>query len=167
MTTSSSLMQTFYYSRRKLGLYLLFNCGLLLLALLFTWMIFPDYTPVYRFAIAACTISAISALLALLIRHPLAVITPESIRIDFCQPLKWKDIAAARKITIAKYYLGKREYKRNIIIFDVPDLSKYKLNFMQKLSKNSEFSAFSIPLYAMDDKEAGKIEKLIRRQIKK
>lgn len=32
----------FYYSRRKLALYLLFNLGLLTLALFFTWVIFRN-----------------------------------------------------------------------------------------------------------------------------
>lgn len=42
----------FYYSRRKLALYLLFNLGLLTLALFFTWVIFPQYGLVYSFAVS-------------------------------------------------------------------------------------------------------------------
>ena len=44
----------FYYSRRKLALYLLFNLGLLTLALFFTWVIFPQYGLVYSFAVGTC-----------------------------------------------------------------------------------------------------------------
>ena len=53
---------TFYYSRRKIGLYLLLNFGLLALAALFTWSIFPDYAPIYMYALIACGISLLSTL---------------------------------------------------------------------------------------------------------
>lgn len=35
------------------------------------------------------------------------------------------------------------------------------MNFMQKLIKNSEFSAFSIPLYAMEPRDAEAIESIV------
>ena len=110
----------FYYSRRKLALYLLFNLGLLTLALFFTW------------------------------------VTPASIKIDLCAPLKWKDIKKARKIQV-----GHQCCRREIIVLEVKDLSKHRLNFMQKLIKNSEFSAFSIPLYAMEPRDAEAIESIV------
>ena len=77
----------FYYSRRKLALYLLFNLGLLTLALFFTWVIFPQYGLVYSFAVGTCLLSVAAASAVIIIHHPLAVITPASIKIDLCAPL--------------------------------------------------------------------------------
>ena len=147
----------FYYSRKKLAFYLLFNLGLLSLALFFTWVIFPQYEIIYSFALTTCVLSVLAIVIAMIIRHPLAVISSSSIKIDFCVPLKWKDIKLARKVIF-----GPKE----LIILDVKDLSKYKLNFMQKLIKNSKFSAFSIPLYAMDFREAEAIEKIIEQYVR-
>ena len=147
----------FYYSRKKLVFYLLFNLGLLSLALFFTWVIFPQYELIYSFALATCALSVLAIVIAMIIRHPLAVISSSSIKIDFCAPLKWKDIKRARKAVF-----GPKE----LIIFEVKNLSKYKLNFMQKLIKNSKFSAFSIPLYAMDFRDAEAIEKIIEQYVR-
>lgn len=146
----------FYYSRRKLALYLLFNLGLLTLALFFTWVIFPQYGLVYSFAVGTCLLSVAAASAVIIIHHPLAVITPASIKIDLCAPLKWKDIKKARKIQV-----GHQCCRREIIVLEVKDLSKHRLNFMQKLIKNSEFSAFSIPLYAMEPRDAEAIESIV------
>lgn len=161
MNKNLSSMHKFFYSRRKLSLYLLFNLGLLALALCFTYVIFPQYEVVYSFAVVVCVLSVISAAAVLFIRYPLAVINPSSIKIDLCSPLKWKDIQSAKKVSVG-HCMGQRE----IIILKVKDLSKHKLNFMQRLIKNSEYSAFSIPLYAMDDNSAAAIEKLINSYVK-
>ncbi len=155
---SKKLVKTdvFYYSRKKLVFYLLFNLGLLSLALFFTWVIFPQYEIIYSFALITCLLSVLAIIVAMIIRHPLAVITSSSIKIDFCAPLKWKDIKIAHK-----EIFGHKE----LIIFDVKNLSKYKLNLMQKLIKNSKFSAFSIPLYAMDFRDAEAIERIIEQYV--
>lgn len=156
MYNSPKNQEIFYYSRRKLALYLFFNLGLLALAMFFTWLIFPEHTVIYYFAITTCIIATIAVAAVLIINYPLAVITPEAIKIDWCQPLKWQDITKANK-TQAGYKFGKRD----IIIFEVKNLSQYRLNFVQRLIKNSEFSAFSIPLYAMDADAAKEIESTI------
>ncbi len=161
MTGSVSKTHIFHYSRRKQALFLLFNIGIFLLALWFTWLIFPEYGLAYCLAITLCLLSILATLTAMAIRHPLAVITPESIAIDFCQPLKWKDITKAETVTVGEHY------KKQIVILRVKDISRYKLNFMQWLCRNSEFSAFSIPLYAMEKEDAEAIEKLIKRHVKK
>ena len=105
----------FYYSRKKLVFYLLFNLGLLSLALFFTWVIFPQYELIYSFALATCALSVLAIVIAMIIRHPLAVISSSSIKIDFCAPLKWKDIKRAHKAVF-----GPKE----LIIFEVKNLSK-------------------------------------------
>lgn len=156
------LPHIFHYSRRKLFLYLLFNLSLLGLALFFTWLIFPSYAFVYEFALAACVLSVLSVIAVIFIRHPLAVVTPEAIRIDFCCPLYFKDVEAVKKVVV-----GRGFWKKPILIFEINNFSSYKLNFMQRLIKNSEFSAFSIPLYAMETKEADAIESLLHHIVEK
>lgn len=79
-------IQTFYYSRKKLGLYLLFNLLLLALAVIFTLTVFPEYPVVYYFAIGSCLLSVISSFIVFIVPLPLAVITPESIKIDRAAP---------------------------------------------------------------------------------
>ncbi len=146
----------FYYSRRKLGIYLLFNLGLLALAILFTWSIFPDYKPVYYFALTTCSLSILSSLFVFLVRLPLAVITDESIKIDHNQPLKWSQIKSVE--TISLKYFG---FERSILRITPQRISHYRMSLMQRISCNSQFGSFSIPLYAMSDDKATQIEKLI------
>ena len=111
MKKNLSRTDIFYYSRRKLALYLLFDLGLLTLALFFTWVIFPQYGLVYSFAVGTCLLSVAAASAVIIIHHPLAVITPASIKIDLCAPLKWKDIKKARKIQV-----GHQCCRREIIV---------------------------------------------------
>lgn len=151
----------FYYSRRKLAMYLLFNLFLLIMALLFTLSIFPDYPLVYHFAIFTTALSIFSVLIVLLLHKPLAIITSQSITIDRCPPLFWKDVISTSIRTI-----GKGFWKKDIIIFNVHNFKTYKLNLIQKAIKNSDFTAFSIPLYAMDRQDARTINQTIHKYLK-
>ena len=148
--------QTFYYSRHKLGMYLLFNLGLLALAVLFTWSIFPDYKPVYYFALGTCSLSILSALFVFLIRLPLAVIDADGIKIDHNQPLKWTQIKSVESLTLKCFGL-----ERPILRITPQKIDNYHMTLMQKIAGNSQFGSFSIPLYAMNDDKAQKIAKLI------
>lgn len=154
-------IQTFYYSRRKLGLYLLFNIILLALAVLFTLTVFPEYPLVYYFAIGSCLLSVISALVVFLIPLPLAVITPESIKIDRGEPLPWSAVHSLRKVR-----LGRGLFCKTILRLNPGKLGDYHMNLMQKITASSDFGAFSIPLYAMTPKDSHKIEQLIRTRLK-
>lgn len=138
----------FYYSRKKMFLYLLFNLWLLLMATLFTISIFPEYPMVYRFSLFFCLAAVIATVTVLLLNQPVAEIDAAGIRIDRCAKLFWKDVVFA-DIHKIKSLCGTKK----IITFKIKNLSKYKLNFMQKLNKNSQFTVFSIPLYAMDQEE--------------
>ncbi len=152
----SKSAQVFYYSRRKMGFYLLFNLGLLALAILFTWAIFPYYQPIYYFALITCTLSILGSLFVFLVRLPLAVIDDEGIKIDHDQPLKWSQVKEVEHVEI--HYFGAH---RAILKITPKRLSNYRRNLMQVITMHSEFGAFSIPLYAMSDKKAKQIEKLI------
>ncbi len=161
MKKTASKEFKFYYSRRKLALYLLFNLFLLVLALLFTISIFPDYPLVYHFAIFTTALSVFSVLIVLLIHKPLAVINSQSITIDRCPPLFWKDVISTGIRTV-----GTGFWKKDIIVFNVRNFKTYKLNLIQKAIKNSDFTAFSIPLYAMDRKEGRLINQTIHKYLK-
>jgi len=76
--------------------------------------------------------------------HPqkMAVVTDDFIQIDHCRPLYWKDVD----------YAEEREvyccFKKLKIIALVPKKGiDYRYNWLQK--HNSDFTAFSIPLYGI------------------
>jgi hypothetical protein len=148
--------QIFYYSRRKLGLYFLFNVGLLALAILFTWSIFPDYQPIYYFALITCGISLIGSVLVLCIRLPVAKLDDVGIQIDHNQILPWSQIQSVDKISEHCWLITK-----DFLKIEPKHLTDYQMTFMQKISAQSRFGAFSVPLYAMDEHSALQIEKLI------
>ena len=148
--------QTFYYSRRKLGIYLLFNLGLLALAILFTWSVFPNYQPIYYFALITCTLSIISSLFVFLVRLPLAIINEKGIKIDHNQPLKWSQIKSVEKVNL-KFF----NFDRPLLRITPQRIEHYHKTFMQYIAGNTKFGSFSIPLYAMSSKNASQIEKLI------
>ncbi|MBR6663846.1 MAG: hypothetical protein IKL33_03355, partial [Alphaproteobacteria bacterium] len=150
--------KTFYYSRKKLGAYLVFNIILLTLAVLFTLTVFPDYPSAYYFALISCAISLTGALFVFLARLPLAIITPECLKIDRNKPLLWGQITGIKKIKISKF-----PFSKSILRIETIPLKEYRYSFMQKISAKSEFGAFSIPLYAMSKKDAKQIERIIRQ----
>lgn len=159
--TMKNSVRTFYYSRKKLGLYLIFNIILLALAILFTLTIFPEYPAVYFFAIGSSLLSVISALVVFLIPLPLAVITPQSIKIDRGEPLPWSAVRSVRKVQ-----LGKGLFHKSILRLNPGRLSGYHMTLMQRISAASDFGPFSIPLYAMNKKDAQDIERLIKGYVK-
>ena len=152
-----SQQQIFYYSRRKLGYYLLFNLGLMSLALLFTWIIFPEYKLIYYFALITCSLSILSALISFLAKFSAVTINDDGIKIDHNKLLKWSQIKKVEKICTAKHLFAKEFLK-----ITPQKITGYKMSFMQALNTHSGFGAFSIPLYAMEEKDAKKVEKLIK-----
>lgn len=160
--TMVTSVQTFYYSRYKLGLYLLFNLGLLALAIIFTWSIFPNYQPIYYFALITSILSILGSLYVFLVRQPLAVITSQYIKIDHNNPLKWSQI---KNVELTSF--GHFGFSRTILKITPKKLRNYKMSIMQKITSSSKIGAFSIPLYAMTEEQAEAIEKTIHSHIAK
>ena len=79
-------------------------------------------------------------------KQVLAVITKESIKIDHCQPLLWKDVASAEERLV---WCGFRKLK--IIVLNTREDIDYHYNFLQK--HNGEFTPFSLPLYSVVNRE--------------
>ena len=154
MTESS---QTFYYSRNKIGLYLLFNIGLMALALIFTWSVYPDYKLIYYFALITCSLSIINCIFVYLMHLPAVEISKKGIKIDQNQPLRWDQVKSVKKKEYA--HLGLKKYFLKI---EAQKIGDYKFRLMQQIAKHSRFGAFSVPLYAMEDADAKKAEKLIK-----
>ena len=152
----------FYYSRKKLGLYLLGNFSLLLLASLFTILIFPDYPLFYYFALITCIISLLCATYVFVFPQPVVVVSEQGLKIDRANPITWQQIKKVNKLTF-----GKSLWVKNILQIQTQKMPKYKYNFMQKLCMHSKFGAFSIPLYAMNDNDAKDVERLLSSHLKK
>ncbi len=94
-----------------------------------------------------------------LCKQVMAVITPESIKIDHCNPLKWKDIRFAEERIV--HCMGMR---RKVIVLVPVDNLDYKYNFLQK--HNGEFTPFSIPLYGILSKEdEDKIRTIVAKKV--
>ena len=89
-----------------------------------------------------------------LLKHRMALVTDEYIKIDNCAPLNWKDIIGAEERIIK--CCGKQ--RKIIVLIPKKDI-EYKYNFLQR--HNGEFTPFSIPLYgilsAEDEKELTQI----------
>ena len=153
--------QIFYYSRDKLGMYLLFNLGLLALALLFTWTVFPDYKPVYYFALITCLLSILSSLYVFLFRMPAVIISDKDIKIDHNKPLKWTQVQKVERVDLKHW-----GFHKSFLKIIPQKISGYKMSFMQTITEHSQFGAFSVPLYAMDDKDSKKVEKIIHDYVR-
>ena len=83
------------------------------------------------------------------------------IKIDHGSPLPWKDIKNAEYKTAKCCF-----QKLPVIILNPKKNIKYHYNFMQKRCAKMDFTAFSIPLYAMTPEDGEKIAALIGKKVK-
>jgi len=150
----------FHYSRRKTGILLL--CYLLLLgaAVACGVAFYPQYYVLMTLAVFLCISATAAAAFVFFFPQNLAVISDRMIKIDHGFPLQWKDMLQAEELCT------NRLCGRKIIVFRMKEGFKCPLTFMQRLCKNSCFTPFSIPLYAMEQNEQEKIRKEIAARIK-
>lgn len=93
-------------------------------------------------------------------KHRVALITDESISIDHCEKLYWKDVKWAEERVVRCCF-----HKMKIIVLIPRKNIKYNYNFLQK--HNGEFTPFSLPLYdAVSQKDAKKMTKLVEEHVK-
>lgn len=153
-------MKNFYYDRQKLGQLVLLN------ALMLCFMMwFNTHCPCYKWlqgAVSAFVLFSFAISLLIALFPPRVVLLDEEgIIIDHNVKLKWSDIKKAQKLKVRVCLL-----KREIIRLE-PKKGKGKpWTLMQYISHSSAFGAFSIPLYAMSEKDAKSIEKLLQKHIK-
>ncbi len=152
-------MKEFYYNRKKLRYWAVFNLILLLIALALP-AITLEQLIVATVAKLLALASALAAFYVYMEPQKLAQIDEDGIIIDHNTKLYWKDVEKIEDIHIKGCCCG-----RDIIRFKLKNDKKYPLTFMQKLSKNCRYGAFSIPLYAMTKEDAAKIEKEIKKHL--
>ena len=165
LPNSTFLDETFYYDHKKLVYFVVFNVCLNLLIGAFLRYIYNENLLTSNISLFLAIIVEVFAILALIgslfvAIHPLRVahITKEDITIDHNQPLKWEDIEEAQKRCFVCLY------PLEVIALIVKKDVKYKLTFMQKICQYKEFTAFSIPLYAMTPKDVEKIKNIIKEK---
>lgn len=159
--------EIFYYSTKKLVLltlayafmsfilYGLVNC-MYLRGLLNCWCILAPVILVMVLTLSALA----SAVFVLIYPQTLAVVNSKGIKIDHNEPLLWQDVATAEELRTNGYSY------RSIIRLNLKKDAKYKLTFMQKLCQHNLYTPFSIPLYAMDEKDIEKIRKIVKKYTK-
>lgn len=95
-----------------------------------------------------------------LCKHKMVVIDDKYIKIDHCRPLPWRMVAFA-ELKTARCCLKKLP----IIVIRPKKPLHYKFNFLQKLCAKSDFTPFSIALYALKPEDANLIALLINHKV--
>lgn len=149
----------FYYSRKKL--FELFIISLLVLAAALYSVCFFELRVGVSFVILCFpALFALASLFVLVCPQRVAKIDKRAIQIDRAVPLLWRDVKSAKKT------LSNRLCGRDIIVFDLKPRVIYPLTWMQEFCKSTRFTAFSIPLYAMSEKDQKAICKEIAKYCK-
>lgn len=149
----------FYYSRKKLfGLFVI--SLLILLVALYSVCFFELRAGVSFIILCFPTLFVLASLFVWVRPQRVAKIDKRAIQIDRAVPLLWKDVKSARKNT------SNRLCGRDIIVFDLKPRVIYPLTWMQEFCKSTRFTAFSIPLYAMTEKDQKAICKEIAKYCK-
>lgn len=109
----------------------------------------------------ALTVLALgSAVLVMIFPPRVALVNSKTIKIDHNAPLFWKDVKLAEE----KY--SSSLSRRTIIVLHLRDDANYPLTFMQKLCRYNVFTPFSLPLYAIDEKDANRLRQLVQKHCK-
>lgn len=154
------MTKTYYYHFKKLNLWLILNI-LLLLKMIWCWYYCPfiRFYPQTLWFFVLIGFSFVAWGYKYLIKHPVAVISDEDIKIDHCEPLAWKDIASAEERIIRCW--GK---KRILVLLPKQGIN-YKYNFLQK--HNCDFTPFSLPLYGiMKPEDEKELTEIVAKKVK-
>ena len=153
--------QTFYYHFNPLNFWLLLN--LFVSYVLICCAVKYSYCCRWAEYYILCSVMLISWGLWIykhFLKHPLAVITEEYIKIDHCQPLYWKNIVSAEEKIVRCFLL-----KKKIITLIPKKGMDYKYNFLQR--HNGPFTPFSLPLYpAIKKQDAIALKEILMKKIK-
>lgn len=151
----------YYYHFNRLNCWLLFNVLLVAKAV---WCVFKCpviFAYPQSYVLLACIFFSVAAwCYKYLLKHPVALLTDESITIDHCAPLKWQDIESTEEKDV---YCGFK--KMPVLILKPKKDIDYKYNFLQK--HNSGFTPFSIPLYnIIKPEEQKELVQAIKEKVK-
>ncbi|MBR1601029.1 MAG: hypothetical protein IJ677_05560 [Alphaproteobacteria bacterium] len=153
--------KVYYYSFKRLNLWLVFNI-LLVAKVIYCVLKCPTiFTYPQSYVILGCVFVSVAAwCYKYLLKHPMALVSDKSIKIDHCNPLDWKDIERTEEKVVRCWFK-----KMPVLILHPKKGIKYEYNFLQK--HNCDFTAFSIPLYdiiAPEDRD--ELVKLIKQKVK-
>ena len=157
---STMLPQVFYYRFKT-------NYVWLILTFLLLWFVlslvnkFPVIIYWWEFwgLLGSCVYSLALWAIKYLKKHKMAVIDDKYIKIDHCRPLPWRLVACAEFKTVR---CGFR--KLPIIAIRTKRPINYSYNPLQKLCSKSDFTAFSIALYALSQEDVRKICEIISQK---
>mgnify|MGYP006916026648 CR=1 FL=1 len=94
-----------------------------------------------------------------LCKHKMAVIDDKRIKIDHCRPLPWRQVAFA-EFKIARCCW----HRLPIIVLRPKKPLRYRYNLLQKWCAHSDFTPFSVALYALTPNDAKRITALIAQK---
>ena len=139
--------QIFYYKFGYLNLWTILNV-VLLIVLLHCLIVYPCLIYWWQTQVLAglFAVSFAAWCYKHLLKHRMALVTDESITIDHCRALYWKDVVSAEERLVRCCFLPRR-----IVVLIPKEGIDYKYNFLQK--HNGEFTPFSVPLYGILSKE--------------
>ena len=106
------------------------------------------------------TLALCSAVIVMIFPPRVATVNGKTIKIDHNAPLLWKDVKLAEE----KY--SSSLSRRPLIALHLREDANYPLTFMQKLCRYNVFTPFSLPLYAIDEKDANRLRQLVRKHCK-
>lgn len=152
----------YYYHFKRLNLWLLFNLVLIIKAI-YCIMVHPKIMMYPQsYVILGCIFVSVAAwCYKYLLRHPMALVTDEGIKIDHCEMLKWQYIASTEERVV---HCGFQKMKV-LVLHPKKDID-YRYNFLQK--HNCGFTAFSIPLYGIiTPQDEQELVALIHKKVKK
>lgn len=106
--------------------------------------------------LATCLYSFVLWAVKYLMKHKMAVIDDKYIKIDHCRPLPW------RMVAFAEFKIARCCFKKlPIIAIRTKKPIRYKFNLMQKWCAKSDFTPFSIALYALKAEDVNLIATMI------
>lgn len=155
--------QTFYYHFQKNWFWLLSN--LLMLALLVSCALRHPALwlwPQMQILLGLFTLTLLMWGYKYLLKIPVAFVSNEGIKIDHSRLLPWQDIAAA------EYRTARCCFRRLPLIVLLPRPGiKYRYNFIQRHIIDSDFTAFSLPLYHITAEDAAALTQIITKRVGK
>ena len=153
----TAVQQVFYYHFKTNWVWpvltlllaaLLMNCLRHWPAFIYWWLMWA--------LLGCCVYSLVLWGIKYLLPHKMAVIDDKYIKIDHCRPLPWRLVACA-ELKEARIF-GR---KLPIIAIRTKKPIRYRFNLLQLWCDKSDFTAFSIALYALTPKDVNRITALI------
>lgn len=95
-----------------------------------------------------------------LLKHKLAVFDKDTVTIDHCRPLLWKDVESVEKKEVRCWFK-----KYPVLVFNLKQGADYQYNFLQR--HNCGFTPFSLPLYnIVKPEDIEQMKELIKQKVK-